>query len=357
MKYLSGSLFIQHKYRFVKFVLSVLVLSLISSFGLAQKEYCKIEKRGIVLYPSDLISVGADTWVNFLEQGHLNLLGIHTDSRFERLPDLKRYLESEDGRKLFRLCADKGIDIEFELHVLQDLLPRKVFSKHPEYFRMDKNGVRQQEHNMCFTSEKAYKIVEKNILELVSWLKPTTHRYFFWTDDYADAFCHCKNCRKYSPSEQALIYENHVLKILRKADPKATLSHLSYSNTLDAPKNVKPSKGIFLEYAPISRNYAEPLTVAHIDHLKNNLEVFPKETAHILEYWLDASMASGWKKNQLIRLPWRKEQCHRDVILYKSLGICSITTFGAWINRDYLNQFGESETEQVIKEYGDILNE
>lgn len=80
MKYLSGSLFIQHKYKFVKFVLSVLVLSLISSFAIAQNKDSKVERRGIVLYPSDLISVGADKWVNFLEHGHLNLLGIHTDS-------------------------------------------------------------------------------------------------------------------------------------------------------------------------------------------------------------------------------------------------------------------------------------
>ena len=46
----------------------------------------------------------------------------------------------------------------------------------------------------------------------------------------------------------------------RQFDPQATLSHISYHHTLAAPVQVKPEAGIFLEFAPIARDYAKPIT-------------------------------------------------------------------------------------------------
>ncbi|MDN5202164.1 DUF4838 domain-containing protein [Fulvivirgaceae bacterium BMA10] len=315
-----------------------------------------VDKRGIVVYPSDLISLGAEQWVKMLVESGVNLLGIHTDTKLETLPGLKEYLESNQGRLLLQKCVEQGIAVEYELHVLQDILPRELYHEHPEYFRMDKNGKRQQKYNMCFTEEGAYKEIEKNILEITKWLKPTTHRYFFWTDDVQDAFCHSERCKPYSPSEQALIYENKLLEILRKVDPEAQVAHLAYLNTLEAPKKTRPLEGVFLEYAPINRNYSQALSDTHLKSLKQNLEVFPSNTAHVLEYWLDVSMFSGWDKTNLVQIPWNKRYCKRDVEMYNKLGINSITTFGAWINQDYLEAYGSEATIDIVKEYGDVLN-
>jgi len=312
--------------------------------------------RGIVLYPSDLMSLGANWWVDVMEQSELNLLGIHTDTRLETLPKLKSYLESEEGKALWNLCLEKGIDVEFELHVLQDLLPRSLFNDHPEYFRMDKKGVRQQQHNMCFASEEAYKVIEKSITELCEWLKPTTHRYFFWIDDVQNSYCHCEHCVRYSESEQALMYSNQLIQILKKIDPEASIAHLAYNKTLPAPINVKPADGVFLEYAPINRDYTQNLPDGHLQSLKDNLEMFPKETAHVLEYWLDASMFCRWKKDTRVEIPWKKEYGERDVKLYRDLGINSVTTFATWIDRTYVGLYGEEKTKSMINEYGSVLN-
>ncbi len=323
--------------------------------------------RGLVVYPSDIISVGSSSLIKFMRDANLNLLGIHTNSlgrnpmtgEFEDLPNLKTFLESEDGKYLLEECRKHKIFVEYESHILKEVLPRELFDDHPEFFRMDKDGVRQRNHNMCFSSEGAYEVIEKNILEIIKWLKPTTHRYLFWTDDVTGAFCNCEQCAKYSESEQALIYENRLLAILRKEDPEATLAHLAYHNTLTAPVNVKPSDGIFLEYAPISRNYTEALSEEHQKNLRDNLTVFPAKSAHVLEYWLDASMFSRMirvGRDNVAQVPWDLNNCERDIKLYTGLGIKSITTFATWmISSDYIRKFGEDNTRKIVNEYGSIL--
>jgi hypothetical protein len=324
--------------------------------------------RGIVVYPSDITSVGSIEFIKFMSTANINLLGIHTNSlgrnpmtgEFEDLTSLKAFLESKDGKFLLEECKKLKISVEFESHVLKEVLPRELFDAHAEFFRQDDKGIRQRNHNMCFSSEGAYQIIEKNIIEITKWLKPTTHRYLFWTDDVGGAFCNCDLCKKYSESEQALLYENRLLTMLRKIDPSATLAHLAYNNTLKAPVKVKPSEGIFLEYAPISRDYTKPLSKEHLQSLKENLTIFPAKTAHVLEYWLDASMFSRMIKvgrNNVAQVPWNIQNCERDVKLYTGLGIKSVTTFATWmISSDYVKKYGEDKTLKVVSEYGSILN-
>ncbi len=321
------------------------------------------EKRGIVLFPSDIISLGSLETINIISRGDLNLLGIHANTisvnpagGFENLPALRIFLESEEGELLLAECKKRSIDIEFETHALEEILPRELFDEHPGYFRMDEKGVRQKNFNMCFHSEGAYLELEKSLMEITEWMKPTTHRYFFWTDDNTNSFCHCDLCAPYTESEQALIYENKLLALLRKKDPSATIAHLAYHNTLKAPVKVKPAEGVFLEFAPISRDYTKALSDEQKQDLKDNLLIFPEGTAHILEYWLDASMHSGWDRENLVKVPWNAENCYRDIIFYNVLGIKSITTFGTWmLNNDYISKYGKDDLMRAVGEYGGVL--
>jgi hypothetical protein len=332
----------------------VLVLFCLSHYSCSQTSNLMNEKRGVVVYPSDLTSVGCKEWVEMAKDADLNVIGLHSDTRLETLPKLKAFLESEQGKVFLAECKEYNINVEYEQHILMELLPRNLFEEHPEFFRVDKKGKRNGDYNMCFTSEEAMEIVKKNAVEIAHWIKPTSHRYFFWTDD-VQLYCNCAECSKYSPSEQVLLYENAILKALKKYDPKATVAHLAYVETVLPPKKVKPLPGIFLEFAPIQRDYAKPLDAELAVHLKNNLEIFPPETAHILEYWLDVSMFSNWERDNLVKVPCNKQEIRRDVELYEELGIKSITTFGAWINDDYMQKFGEDYSRKIIREYGEAL--
>ena len=57
--------------------------------------------------------------------------------------------------------------MEYELHARKELLPRNLFEKHPEMFRMDKRGKCQRNDNLCAHSEKALEIVCANVIEIV----------------------------------------------------------------------------------------------------------------------------------------------------------------------------------------------
>ena len=152
--------------------------------------------------------------------------------------------------------------------------------------------------------------------------------------------------------------ENRVLRALRGIDARARLAHLAYTNTLRPPKAVKPEPGVFLEYAPIRRRYdlpydkqTEPGNPNALSALDANLEVFPAETAQVLEYWLDVSRFSGWKR-PAVKLPWHRDVLETDVATYRARGIRHITSFAVYIDADYRDRYGEPG---FVQEYGALL--
>lgn len=306
---------------------------------------CSGEKsgRGVVVYPSDIISIGLDGWEQRIRESGINLVGIHAATFNEPLDTLRDFVQSPLGQDFLALCRKMHVDVEYELHVLQLLLPRDLFETHPEYFRQGQSGQRQKMYNMCFTCDEAYEALRPQLKEMMSWMHPTTHRYFLWPDDVKGTFCNCGKCGEYTPSEQALIFENRLLAMIREYDPKATLAHLAYNQTIDPPVKVKPDQGVFLEFAPISRDYTQPLSSELEGALRTNLEVFPAATAHILEYWLDESMFSSWKRGALVELPFNEQACRRDINLYRNFGVASITSFATWLGGPYVEKYGPAD--------------
>ncbi len=128
-----------------------------------------------------------------------------------------------------------------------------------------------------------------------------------------------------------------------------------------------PAEGVFLEYAPIDRCHERPLTDSlacwsertswcngdYCKMLRDNLEVFGAENAQVLEYWLDASMFSRWKKPQK-PVNWDKDVFDADLRMYAELGIRNITCYGAWIDDNYVKTFGDVS---FIRYYGEALRD
>ncbi len=307
------------------------------------------ERRGVVLYPNDITSLGVNEWAHRIDVAGINLIGLHAATFNDPIDSLKNFVQSELGQQFLRMCEGKGVDVEYEVHALQYLLPRDMFTVHPEYFPADSNGVRQQAYNICFTSEEVLEAMRPRLEALLEWMKPTTHRYFFWPDD-AQIPCLCENCRKYTASEQNLLYENRFLEMLREYDKEATLAHLAYAKALDAPRKVRANSGIFLEYAPIGRDYKSSLSPNEAAAYKANLLAFPAYSQHILEYWLDESMFSQWKPNELVPLPDNSVQCAEDITFYRGNGACSITTFATWLNGRYVEKYGSADS--IFVKYG-----
>jgi hypothetical protein len=306
--------------------------------------------RGVVLWPGDL---SLRDWPERARAAGLTTVAIHHGSSPQAVVQWTR---SDAGQHFLEQCAKLRLQVEYELHAMSELLPRGLFAKAPEMFRMDEQGQRQANSNCCVHSSPALDVICENAVKFAKALRPTTGRYFYWGDD-GQPWCRCAKCKELSPAEQAVTIENRMVGALAAMDPGAQVAHLAYLDTLLPPRKVKPDKGVFLEYAPIKRSYDIPYAEQHaeghdgLNALDLNLEVFPRETAQVLEYWLDMSRFSNWQR-PTGRIPWKREVFLADVKTYRQRGIRHITTFAAWVDAEYQKEYGDLG---FISEYGQGL--
>ena len=307
--------------------------------------------RGVVLVPEDLT---LSDWPERAQQAGLNTIGLHHGASPRHVVD---FIRSDIGQRFVERCRHLGLQVEYELHAMRELLPRGLFAKNRDLFRVNERGERTADYNLCIHSNQALEIAGENAVALAKVLRPTTGRYFFWGDD-ARPWCRCNRCVELSDSDQSLILENRLIAALRRHDPRARLAHLAYSNTLSAPAQIKPVAGIFLEFAPIDRAYNVPFAKAddksngkHLEALDANLRLFGREHAQALEYWLDVSRFSRWKK-PAVKLPFKEEVLAADLDTYGSRGIRHLTTFAVFIDADYVRAYGDPVE---VKLYGERL--
>jgi hypothetical protein len=304
------------------------------------------QTRGVVLTPEDLT---LRDWVERAKRAGLTTIALHHSRSLSVVVD---FVRSDEGQTFLEQCRDWGLQVEYELHAINELLPRELFEKDASLFRMDENGERTLDCNLCVHSKRAMEVVAENALTVCERLRPTTHRYFLWGDD-GRPWCGCPKCVELSESDQALLLENQLIETLRRKDLQARLAHLAYHNTLQPPTQVKPAAGIFLEFAPIRRRFDVPLSsddptnVQHLEALEANLKVFGTDGAQALEYWLDVSMFSRWKK-PAVKLPFNREAFAADLDTYGSRGVQHVTSFAVFIDADYVARHGEPP----LDEYG-----
>ena len=311
-------------------------------------------RRCFTIWVEDLLKWD---WPQKAHAAGINTIATHHD------PDtIVAYLKTEKGQIFFNDCKRLGIAVEHSLHAYSSLLPRQLFDKHPTLFRMNKDGQRTNDSNFCVSNKNTLEVVCENAVKYGQLLPSTSGRYFYTYDD-AKHLCSCPECIKLSASEQTLTIENAIIKTLRKyVNPEALISHAAYVYTMNAPKQIKPEPGVFLEWAPITRTYDHSITDRNgkdgehgrlVDRLYENMEVFGNTNSQVFEYWFDSYRASGWKTKEenWVRAPWNAEVLFADLTFYKSMGINSITSVTCWTNQDYVDRFGEPP----VMEYGNQL--
>ena len=313
----------------------------------------RFDTRGVVLTTTDLTLA---EWPESAARAGLNTIALHGPGPLDALAE---FVRGDAGQRFLADCQRLGLRVEYEVHAMSDLLPRELFGQEPDLFRMDKQGRRTPQFNCCPSSVRALEIIASRAAEYARLLQPTTGRYYFWPDDVPD-WCCCELCRKYNPSDQALLIENAIVRELRRLrDAQATLSHLAYDPTLVAPALVQPEPGIFLEFAPIRRAYdrpfaeqTDPAQADRLDALDANLKVFAADTAQVLEYWLDVSRFSKWER-PAVKLPWQPEVVRADLEAYAARGIRNITSFAVYLDADYARLHGAPW--EVIADYGKAM--
>jgi hypothetical protein len=322
----------------------------------------KFITRGVILRPEDL-SLG--DWPERARRAGLTTIGMHPWPG-----PLMNWIRKDAGMQFLEKCRTLGLEVEYELHAMGSLLPRKLFDKNPEMFRMNATGQRTPVGNCCLSNERAMEIIAQSAQQVAQVLRPTTGRYFLWGDDM-QSWCQCPSCRGLSPSDQALKVANTLCGSIRRQDSHAQVAHLAYQWTLPPPTQIKPVEGIFLEYAPERRHDVpfetqkaepRPAVVARaqgasmlIDTLDANLKLFPRDTAQVLEYWIDVSRFMGQQHSkERVRLPWNRDVFLADLASYRRRGIRHITSFACRVDAEYLKKFGDPS---FIAEYGEGLSQ
>ena len=313
-----------------------------------------MKTKGIIIINKDFTA----DWLPILKKSGINTVGLHSLYQYGGLTGHLEWLKKEETQSLIAEFEKNGITIEHQLHALDWLLPRSLFSSCPDWFRVNKEGKRTADWNCCISNKDALDYVEKSAYKLAALLAQKSHDYYIWSDDCEGALCCCDKCRKFSGADQNMIITKRVLRGLKKYDEKARLSFLAYQDSLET-LSVEPDKDIFLEFAPIGRNHGKAMVGDEEENkkmrktLEKLLAVFPAKTTQILEYYLDVSLYCRWKRNEAKALDLDEELLRMDFKYYDSLGVAGITTFAGFIDKEWREKYGIND----ILRYGRILNE
>lgn len=336
----------EFKKRLDNFICKTRENKLITGYGGIDKYYKTRENMisSILIHPEELTK----KWIERAKRLGYDALALHPRGgkrAHETLAEMLGWLKTPEYCSLIDYAKSIGLKIEYEFHAMGYLLPRELFSAHPEYFRMNDNGERTPDSNFCVSNANAMKIVKENAKALAEALYGSTDNFYFWADDLRGATCQCEKCRKLTPSDKNLIIMNEMLSAVREAIPTAKMAYLAYQDTLDAPTNIKPAEGIFLEYAPIDRDMTRPYAEQGegvAPSIEKLVSFFGKSGSKVLEYWMDNSMFSNWQK------PPKKYEPRRDVIasdlkFYGSLGFERVSSFACFLGDDYEALYGQPD--------------
>ena len=312
-----------------------------------------MNKRGIILTPADFDGVD---YLKLMHETGLNTLGIHSGNgaNHDLFARLGRFATPEFRAEV----AAAGLACEYETHAASSLMDPSLFPAHPEYFAVDaKTGERTCKRNWCITHPDVPAMVADNAEKLARRLPSSTHRYYFWCADFRGANCRCPECSKYSVADLQLRSVNAIAAGLRRVDPRAEISYLAYLDLDQPPVCTEPADGVFLEYAPFHRSYTESIADPCNEKFRRSFEAltgfFGSRNCCILEYWLDSSYFSRYKK-PAVRPTFSDAVLRRDLDYYLGTGAHAVTTFAVYMDGEYFETYGDDDLRRyaaTLKEY------
>jgi hypothetical protein len=233
--------------------------------------------------------------------------------------------------EILPLYKSYGIGSEYGGHVLQLLLPRESFEKHPQYFPMASDGTRMARGNLCVSNPAAVRTVCEGALRYVREYPENELLHIWGADVWDGAWCKCSECKKLSPQLQYMKIVNAVASAEESAAGGVPVAYLAYHDTIDPDRKLRPLPNVWFEWAPRERCYVHAIddgdctiNPRYFESLKRYLQIF-QGRGHVFEYYADAILFGGlgFATPAVIA---------RDLRAYKALGIDSISnlTFGAY---------------------------
>jgi hypothetical protein len=257
-------------------------------------------------------------WIDFCAKVRLNRLAFHYTwpardwyilLRSQLLPELQK----------------RGMEIEVGGHFLSTFLPRTLFPKDPDWFRMSEQGKRINDFNLNPFNQEALDYLASGAIPYLQQM-PEASLFHLWADDIeGGGWSREPGKEDYSPSDQALLVSNYLVKKLREKLPHAGFAYLAYHDTVYPARVVKPAPGLIYLYAPRERCYAHALNdpTCDLNHryaqsLENGLRAFGSANAEVFEYYADQILYENMTN------PPIPEVLSADLKYYHKLGIPAV---------------------------------
>ena len=273
-------------------------------------------KRILFYWPNNYSPI--EDWIDFCAKVRLNRVAFHyTWPALDWYPTLQARLLPE--------LRKRGLEIEVAGHFLSTFLPRTLFPQHPDWFRQNEQGVRVNDFNLNPFNQDALDYIAGGAVEYLSKM-PEASLFHLWADDIGGGgWSHEIGKESYTPSDQALLVSNYLVKKLRERLPNANLAYLAYHDTVYPPQVVKPEAGLVYFYAPRERCYAHALSDPACDlnqkyatALEKGLPAFGPQNAEVFEYYADQILYENMTNPPL------PEVLSGDMRYYHQLGIPAV---------------------------------
>jgi Domain of unknown function (DUF4838) len=243
--------------------------------------------------------------------------------------DTRYRIEETEG-----LYRERGIDVEYGGHIIQQLLPRECFADHPEYFPAGAGGERMPMGNLCVSNPGALGMVRNGALDYLGRHPDSRLLHVWGADVWKGAWCACRRCREIAPQLQYMELVNAIAAVGADghgAGHPPAVVYLAYHDTIEPAAGLRPLGNVWFEWAPRERCYSHAIddpgceiNPRYFGSLKRYLDLF-EGRGHIFEYYADAILFGGLG----FAMP---SVIARDLRAYHTLGIRSVSclTFGAF---------------------------
>ncbi len=231
----------------------------------------------------------------------------------------------------------RGIKVEVGGHGYQNFLNASMesgtlFSKHPEWFGMNKDGQRSPDKKWvcCTSNPKAVAYVHNNILAYLED-RPEIDIFDFWPPD-SEEWCYCANCTALgSASTRHALFVNETAQFLKKHLPRVKLECLAYSHYTAPPDSVVLDPDILVDFCPIKQNFDYQI---YEPEAENN-----RFYNNHLKTWRDDFKGEISLYSYYRRYAWRSlpnmltHYMQKDLKYYKKMGVSGVSVYsepGDW---------------------------
>ncbi len=218
-------------------------------------------------------------------------------------PSMKPYLKYREKNYVVSTTPGRAI------HNFYDYLsPGDYAKEHPEYFSMNRDGVRDWRRNaggqLCLSNPEVFKIVLRHLEKSIARDRAADpdgypRVYDFSQEDNTNYICCCPECakiiRKYGDSDAGLLlwFVNRLARAIREKYPDVLIRTYAYVSTGKIPSGIRAEDNVIIQYCDL---YAKCNNLHSLTHPVNRermelMKAWSKHAEHLMVW--DYILQSG----------------------------------------------------------------